>query len=102
MGYLKAAVTFIVVAALIVFIGQNTNVVDVHFLVWKLEMSRAVMLLAVLALGFLLGWVSSSIAGLRVRALKLSSPRPRDSKTHPPGSAPVVAGARWERGAQSM
>jgi uncharacterized integral membrane protein len=51
------AVVFVVVVA--IFIAQNTRVVEVHFLGWKLSMSRAIMLFAVLGIGFALGWLTS-------------------------------------------
>lgn len=50
---------------LALFVAQNTQVVDIHFLAWKMEMSRAIMLLVVLAIGFALGWLASSLGRLR-------------------------------------
>jgi uncharacterized integral membrane protein len=49
--------------AVAVFTAQNFQVVDVRFLAWKLEMSRAILLLGVLGIGFVLGWLASSFAG---------------------------------------
>jgi putative membrane protein len=43
-------------AATVVFVSQNVAVVDVNFLVWTVSMSRALLILFTLAIGFLLGW----------------------------------------------
>lgn len=41
----------------IIFVLQNTHVVEVRFLFWTLSMSRALMLLATLAIGLIGGWL---------------------------------------------
>ncbi len=50
-----------VVVSLLVVLGlftlQNTRVVEVRFLFWRLEMSRALMVLGVGATGVVLGWL---------------------------------------------
>lgn len=43
-------------AATVVFVSQNVAVVDVNFLFWTVSMSRALLILFTLAIGFLLGW----------------------------------------------
>lgn len=43
-----------------VFILQNTEVVTVNFLFWKLEMSRVILILVLLLVGFLLGYIFRS------------------------------------------
>lgn len=45
----------------VIFSLQNTEVVSISFLFWKLEMSRVIMILAVLIIGFILGYVSSGM-----------------------------------------
>ena len=65
MGRLKVILAFFLAMALLVFVAQNTRVVDVRFLAWSLEMSRAIMLLAVLGIGFVLGWLVSSLGRLK-------------------------------------
>jgi uncharacterized membrane protein YciS (DUF1049 family) len=63
-----ARIRFILVLFLLVsvavFTAQNWQVVDVRFLAWKLEMSRAMLLLGLLGIGFVLGWLASSFRGL--------------------------------------
>ncbi|MDX1295051.1 MAG: LapA family protein [Sulfurimonadaceae bacterium] len=41
----------------IIFVIQNTAVVDIRFLFWKLSMSRSLMIFAVLLLGIVIGWL---------------------------------------------
>ena len=50
--------------AVAVFTAQNLQVVDVRFLAWKLEISRAILLFGVLGIGFVLGWLASSFLRL--------------------------------------
>ena len=45
---------------LLVFVIQNTQVVELRFLLWKVEMSRALMLLGMLIAGFGSGWLAGS------------------------------------------
>ena len=40
----------------LVFTVQNVAAVDVTFLVWTLSMSRALLIVFTLSIGFLLGW----------------------------------------------
>ena len=42
---------------IVVFTLQNTEVVTISFLFWKLQMSRVVMILAMFLIGFLLGYI---------------------------------------------
>ena len=54
-----------VVVALVVLLGvfvlQNTKVVEVRLLFWKLEMSRSVLLFGVLGSGLAIGWLLRSV-----------------------------------------
>ncbi len=40
----------------LIFTVQNVAAVDVTFLVWTISMSRALLILITLSIGFLLGW----------------------------------------------
>lgn len=42
---------------IVIFTLQNSEVVTVSFLFWKLEMSRVILILIVLLIGFLLGYI---------------------------------------------
>ena len=42
---------------IIIFTLQNSETVSINLLFWKMEMSRVVLILAVLIIGFLLGYI---------------------------------------------
>lgn len=46
---------------LVIFMLQNAEVVSVRFLFWTLEMSRVILILALLLAGFLLGYIVRSL-----------------------------------------
>ena len=41
----------------IIFVSQNTQVVEFRFLVWTISISRALALFGTLAIGFVAGWL---------------------------------------------
>ena len=45
------------IAFVLIFVVQNTQVVEFRFLVWTIAMSRALMLFGTLAIGFIAGWL---------------------------------------------
>ena len=45
------------IAFVLIFVVQNTQVVEFRFLVWTISMSRALMLFGTLAIGFIIGWL---------------------------------------------
>ena len=45
------------VSFIALFILQNSETVSINFLFWKLEMSRIIMILALLIVGFVLGYI---------------------------------------------
>ena len=45
------------IAVVLVFVVQNTQVVEFRFLVWTISMSRALMLFGALAIGVVAGWL---------------------------------------------
>ena len=61
MRRVKTGLVVALALVLLVFVVQNTEVVDVRFFAWSIEMSRAIMLLAVLAVGFMIGWLTSTL-----------------------------------------
>lgn len=40
-----------------IFIVQNVAVVEVRFLIWQLEMSRALMIIFLVLIGVVVGWL---------------------------------------------
>ena len=53
----KGIVFVVLVIIMVLFVFQNTQVVDVQLLVWKVTMSRALMLLGTFVLGLVAGWL---------------------------------------------
>jgi putative membrane protein len=57
---LHLAIGIISTIFILVFILQNTEIVTVNFLFWKMEMSRVILILVLLLVGFLLGYIFRS------------------------------------------
>ena len=57
----KLWVAIVLMGLLGVFALQNTQVVEVRFLVWRLSMSRALMVLGVLGTGVAAGWLLATL-----------------------------------------
>jgi len=64
MGFNLVLVPGLVGIALI-FIIQNVAAVDVNFLLWTVSMSRALLIIFTLVIGFLLGWFLHSFCSYR-------------------------------------
>ena len=47
----------ILIAVVLIFVIQNTQVVEFQFLLWTFSMSRALMLFGTLAVGIIAGWL---------------------------------------------
>ena len=58
---IKIVAAFIILAFLILFIVQNVASVEIQFLAWSVKVSRALLLLIVLAVGILLGWIMNTV-----------------------------------------
>lgn len=54
----------------LIFVFQNMENVSVTFLAWTVTTSRAVILILILAVGFIVGWAVGSIGRQRRRAQK--------------------------------
>jgi len=54
----KTIVFLILVALVIIFVIQNTQVVEFQFLAWKVSMSRALLFLGSFCIGVIVGWLS--------------------------------------------
>ncbi|MEJ2093809.1 MAG: lipopolysaccharide assembly protein LapA domain-containing protein [Gammaproteobacteria bacterium] len=54
---IKAYVTIILILLSTIFIVQNLEIVEVHFFLWQLNISRAVLVILLLLIGFLIGWL---------------------------------------------
>jgi uncharacterized integral membrane protein len=53
----KRLVLLIVAAPVLLFIVQNIQVTELRFLIWRIAMPHALLLILVLAAGVLMGWV---------------------------------------------
>jgi uncharacterized integral membrane protein len=53
---LKLISSLTLVALAAIFILQNANVVEMHFLFWKVSMSRALMFVFLVLIGMAIGW----------------------------------------------
>lgn len=53
----KLIVALILIVLSVLFVVQNTVVVQIQLLFWKIEMSRALMVLLFLAIGIVVGWL---------------------------------------------
>lgn len=62
---MKAIVSLILVALAAIFTIQNATSVDVKFLIWSLSIPRVLLVVALLAVGFILGITVSSISRLK-------------------------------------
>jgi uncharacterized integral membrane protein len=54
----KLIITIVILFIFAVFIVQNAQVVTVSFLFWKIEASRAIVLMATFVIGLFTGWIS--------------------------------------------
>jgi uncharacterized integral membrane protein len=52
---LVAIITLLVLAG--IFVIQNTEVVELHFLFWTMTMSRALMFVLLVLIGVAIGWL---------------------------------------------
>lgn len=52
----KLVLILILSSLAVVFVAQNTAVVEIVFLFWRTSMSSAILIFFTLMLGFLLGW----------------------------------------------
>ena len=53
----KKIIILILFALVLIFVIQNVEIVEVRLLVWKVSISRSLMLLGTLIIGLIAGWV---------------------------------------------
>ncbi len=54
---IKNLIFIALMAIVLIFVVQNTQVVEFRFLIWTISMSRALMLFGTLAIGLIAGWL---------------------------------------------
>ena len=62
---IKAIITLVLVVMVVIFAIQNATTVDVKFFFWSLSVSRALLVVALLVVGFILGITVSSYSKLK-------------------------------------
>lgn len=63
----KLIVSLVIACLIIVFMLQNSVVVEVQFLFWTLSMSRSLLVIVFVAVGMLVGWLLNSYLSFRKR-----------------------------------
>ncbi|UCB56458.1 MAG: DUF1049 domain-containing protein [Candidatus Omnitrophota bacterium] len=53
----KWVVVLILMLFLVIFAAQNYEVVEIKFLLWSFQTSRAIIIFATLFLGIIIGWI---------------------------------------------
>jgi uncharacterized integral membrane protein len=53
---IKLIVALVLAGLAVIFIVQNVTVVEVKFLLWSVEISRALLMFLLLAAGIVIGW----------------------------------------------
>lgn len=59
----KGIVIIILVILAVILIAQNTEVVPIQILFWRIFMSRIVLIILMLALGFGIGFILAKVTG---------------------------------------
>jgi putative membrane protein len=67
MNRTKLTLSLVLIGVVVLFTLQNTQVVEVRFLFWKLGMSRVLLIFLLLAVGAVLGWVANGAYRHRAR-----------------------------------
>lgn len=62
---IKLVLSLVLAVLALIFIIQNAAVVEIHFLFWKVSMSRLIWMFLLLAVGLVIGWLLHGLHGLR-------------------------------------
>ena len=71
----KLIVSIILAGLALIFIIQNTTVVEIRFLFWTLSMSRALFMFLMMGVGMVIGWLLTSYVRHRKGHLSSGSER---------------------------
>ena len=66
MGY-KLIISLILAGFVVLFIIQNVAAVEVRFLLWTLQISQALLIFLLFAIGMITGWALKGFLGYRQR-----------------------------------
>jgi len=56
----KLVLSLVVTALVLLFVLQNTTIVEIQFLFWSLSMSRSLLIVVFVAMGVAIGWLLRS------------------------------------------
>jgi putative membrane protein len=68
----------------VVFIIQNAEMVDLTFLIWGIEISKALLMMICAAVGFLLGMLAFSFSSSKKTPEKEQAEKPQEPTLHTP------------------
>lgn len=60
---LKWFFVLLFLALIVIFTTQNYQVVEIKFLVWSFQTSRAIIVFTALAIGIVIGWITATLKG---------------------------------------
>lgn len=61
----KLILTLVAVVFVVLFVLQNTTIVEIQFLLWSLSMSRSLLIVVFVAVGVVIGWLLRSNVSIR-------------------------------------
>ena len=56
----KLILILILACLAVIFIIQNVDIVEIRFLIWFIQMSRALLMFLLVAIGIIIGWFLNS------------------------------------------
>lgn len=62
---IKLVTSLVIGFLVLVFVLQNTEVVEIQFLFWGISMSRSLLAVLLVAIGMVAGWLMSSYLSLK-------------------------------------
>ncbi|UPT78563.1 LapA family protein [Sulfurovum sp. XGS-02] len=54
---IKIISVIVLIVFVVLFVFQNISIVEVHFLFWSLQISRALLIFCLLLIGIAIGWL---------------------------------------------
>ena len=72
---IKMIITLVLAGCAVLFIIQNSDVVQVSFLIWHITLSRALLMFFSLLIGFIIGWFLNSYFSYRRARREFESER---------------------------
>jgi len=70
----KLILTLVAVVFVVMFVLQNTAVVEIHFLLWHLSMSRSLLIVVFVTVGVVIGWLLRSHVSIKKPVSELPVP----------------------------